>query len=124
MSVSDLVYSSQKFTVTASPLDVIMTLGEFNTLFQMVLLASLGSHRKVLKHLCTHHREVHQILVCPKERLKGMSAQRTRTHAFWYHRFRPSGKHIILHQRVDVSGAWDPTSRDPEVMEGGRSEQG
>ena len=35
-----------------------MTLGEFNTLFQMVLVASLGSHRKVLNDLCTHHREV------------------------------------------------------------------
>ena len=59
-----------------------------------------------------------------RERLKSVSAQRTRTHAFWYDRFRPSGKHIIPHQKVDVSGAWDPTSRDPEVMEGGRSEQG
>ena len=27
-------------------------------LFQMVLVASLGSHRKVLNDLCTHHREV------------------------------------------------------------------
>ena len=35
-----------------------MTLGEFSTLFQMVLLASLEALRKVLKHLCTHHREV------------------------------------------------------------------
>ena len=49
---------------------------------------------------------------CNRERLKGMSAQRTRTHAFWYDRFRPSGKHIIPHQKVDVSGAWDPASRD------------
>ena len=38
-----------------------MTLGEFNTLFQMVLLASLEAHRMVLKHLCTHHREVHRM---------------------------------------------------------------
>ena len=37
-----------------------MTLGEFNTIFQMVLVASLGSHRKVVNDLCTHHREVHR----------------------------------------------------------------
>ena len=49
--------------VTASPLDVLMTLGEFNMLFQMVLVASLGSHRKVLNVSGDHHREVRLALL-------------------------------------------------------------
>ena len=35
--------------VTASPNDVIMTLGELNTLFYMVLLMAHGTSRKLFK---------------------------------------------------------------------------